>query len=191
MPIPSIPPYNPETFTALYNTPMGVSTWALLNEPVNITRLETSTALGRPGIEGIEAPLLEHCGEAILDDRFKRMVGHMVRQILERLGYVIDQSNVKITNGALFSRGTRYRRRDARTFHVFKNLADPRQLALTSDKAGTKLPTDTKWVYWKSFEDWLRGRIVFGIANPEVALADLEAQGFHLWRLERVLRAAS
>lgn len=187
--------YDPGVFAALYQTKTGQGMWAFLTDPETITRMETATALGRPAVEGIEEPLLSKFGEAVLADRTKQMCGHMVRQIMERRGYIIAQQNVKITNGAPFSRATRYKKADAMTFHVYRNSKDPRQLALTADKSGSHLLTGAphkgaKWTYWKNFEGGLRGRIAFGLENEKQAREDIAEKGYHVYRMERLLRAA-
>jgi len=188
-----MPSYNPESFGPNYNTKLGRGLWAFLNEEGTITRLKTATALSRPAVEGIEEELLERFEadvDDILADRNKQMIGHMVRQVMESLGYVIDMQNVKIMNGAPFSRATRYKLPDDMTFHVFANSADWRDVALTADRAGSRLPDNTKWIYEKSFKGGLRGRIVFGLPNEKVARTEILQQGYHRYRRERMLRKA-
>jgi hypothetical protein len=186
-----MPNYNPESFTPNYHTALGRSLWAFLNEEGTITRMKTATSLGRPAAEGIEEELLERFEtdiDDLLADRTKQMIGHMIRQVMESLGYVIDMQNVKIMNGAPFARATRYKLVDDMTFHVFANPADRHQVALTADKAGSRLPSDVKWVYEKSFKGGLRGRIVFGLPDEKVARAEILQQGYHRYRRGRMLR---
>ncbi len=164
--------------------------WTFLNKPETVAQMKTATALGRPAVEGIEESLLAEFGEAVLDDRMKQMVGRMVRQIMERNGYIIDQQNVKITSGAPFSRATRYKRKDAMTYRAHLRSKDPRTVALTVDKAGGSLPRDNnKWTYWKSFESGLRASIAFGLEDEKKARDDIAEKGHHIYRMERVLRA--
>lgn len=186
--------YEPGVFAALYNSPVGQRIWAFLNTPETIVRMETATGLERPAVEGIEEPLLTEFGADVLRDRTKQMIGHMVRQIMERSGYTIAVQNVKVTNGGPFSRATRYKLPDEMTFYVFKSSKDSRILALTSDKAGIRLRAskpepDTRWTYWKSFRGSLRGRIAFGLEDEKKARGDIAAKGFHIYRMPRMLRA--
>jgi hypothetical protein len=188
-----MPTYNPETFASSYATALGGALWEFLNEPQIVASMETATALGAPAVEGIEEQLLgrfENEVEQLMSDRIKQMIGHMVRQVMEGRGYVIDMQNVKITNGAPFSRATRYKRPDSFIFHIFNDANDFRNVALTGDKAGSALPKGTKWRYWKSFQGRVRGRIAFGLTNENAARADINASGYHLYRMERMLRKA-
>jgi hypothetical protein len=187
--------YEPGVFLTLYQTALGVRLWGILNEHENIVRMKTATALGRPAVEGLEEVLLDKFGTQVLEDRVKQMIGHMVRQIMESNGYVVDAQNVKITNGGPFSRATRYKAANEMTFHVFRASKSPTMIALTADKEATLLQTDylkkdTRWVYWKSFRGGLRGRIAFGLQDEVVARADIAEKGYHIYKLERLFRAA-
>lgn len=95
-------------FSDIAATELGQKVWAFLNEQETIIKLETATKLRHPAVEAIDADLLSRFGEEIREDRFKQATGAMVRQIMERRGYHIDQSNVVIRNDVLFTRGTRY-----------------------------------------------------------------------------------
>lgn len=187
------PPYDAGVYTSTYETALGQRLWPWLNSEVNVVRLETASNLGRPAAEALDEPLLVEFGTEILDDRVKQMLGHMIRQVLERRGYIIDQQNVKVTTGAPFSRATRYKRRDDVTFHVFR-AGNGRQVALTARRdAGTALPAPddgSTWRYDRSFDGELRGRVAFGVPDWKLACEDVAKQGFHLYRQERLLRAA-
>jgi hypothetical protein len=188
-----VPPFQAGVFKNLYETPLGQSLWACLTEEETRVRMQTASDLGRPAVEGIEELLLERFGEQILDDRAKQMVGRMTRQVMEYDGYVIDAQNIKLMSGAPFSRATRYRRRDAMTFHAWRLTTDPTSLALTSDKAGHRLPppSDGAWQYWKSFEGRLRVCIGLGLQNFDNVRHEVAANGFYLHRLERNLGAST
>lgn len=101
--------YDPQNFGDLYQAPLGQELWPFLNEPANIIRMETATFLRKPAVEPLSPVLLERFGEAVLDQRIKQLVGHMVRQILEGRGYVVDRTGVRITRQNIFASGTRYR----------------------------------------------------------------------------------
>ena len=103
--------YNPGNFASLYASEIGQRLWDFLNLPENITRLETASELSKPAVEGIGEQLLEEFGEDVREDRVKQMIGHMVRQILEQRGWVLDQSNVTVQS-VPFIKASRYRRRD-------------------------------------------------------------------------------
>jgi hypothetical protein len=186
--------YKPGVFSTLYATPVGHDLWEFLNEAENIIRLRTATMLDRPAVEGIEEELLLKFGEEIEHDRTRQMVGHMVRQVMERLGFVVAVQNCKMTHGAPFSRATRYKRHDDATYYAFWSSGNPRSMALTLDKTGSKLPKlpgKSRWEGGKGFRGVLRGRIAFGVQDEAAAKADIASHGFHLYTAPRLLRAAS
>lgn len=183
--------YDAGVFKELASTDLGRRLWQFLNEPENVVRMETATALGRPAVEALETALLAEFGADVMPDRTKQMIGHMVRQVMEAKGYVLDAQNVKLTSGAPFSRGSRYRDPRDRLFHVFRDSSDARAFALTFDKAGAHLPGPSKrrWLYWKSFQGGLRGRIAFGLEDERAAREAIERDGYYLYRMARLLRA--
>lgn len=190
--------YVPGMFVSLFDSPDGRAIWDFLNSPEIVIRMVTATELERPAVEGIEEQLLERFGDVLYsedlpkNDRIKQMIGHMVRQIMEARGYAIAVQGVKVTNGAPFSRATRYHMPGETTFHVFQSSTDSRELALTAEKAGTLLQAATggqNWVYWKSFRGKLRGSVAFGLQDEKKARDDIAARGYHRYRLERIMRA--
>jgi hypothetical protein len=183
--------FNPGVFSTLYETETGQKMWVFMNEPKMVSRMITATDLGRPAVEGIEEPLLAEFRDAVLENRMKQMIGRMAKQIMEGQGYIIDQKDVKITNGAPFSRGARYKKRDAMTYYAHKSNQDTRDIALTADKAGIHLPNDeNRWTYWKSFESGLRARIAFGLEDEKTPRENIAKDGYHIYRMERLLQRA-
>lgn len=180
-------------FRTLSTSPIGQELWSFLNEDVMRVRLRTASDLGRPALEAVEEPLLERFGADVLDDRVKQMIGHMTRQVMEQEGYIVDAQNVKVTGGAPFSRATRYRRRDAMVFHVWRLASDLQAVAITNNKTGQGLPGEgtKEWQYWKSFDGPLRARIGLGLTDIARAKAEIETTGCFRHRLTRVLRAAN
>ena len=102
--------FNPGSFSDLSETTLGKCLWEFLNRKDSIIRLETATSLRRPAVEGLQPQLLENFGEEIKEDRFKQMIGRMVRQIMEYNGYSLDQTGVRIRPRLLFSSASRYRK---------------------------------------------------------------------------------
>ncbi len=101
--------YIPGRYSSTYANEGGKEIWNYLTMPQNIIRMETATYLSRPAIEPLSPALLKRFGDEVRKDRIKQMMGHMVRQIMENGGYVLQQSNVKISNaGCIFSRASRY-----------------------------------------------------------------------------------
>lgn len=103
--------YNSDKFSSTYANEDGEAIWAFLCQEDNIIRMETATYLSRPAIEPLSPFLLDRFGPSIRRDRIKQMMGHMVRQIMERQGCHLQQSNVKIARADnIFSRASRYTR---------------------------------------------------------------------------------
>lgn len=102
--------YVPGSFLNVYETNEGEKIWAFLNTPENIVRMETATYLVRPAGEALAPALLKEFGDAVAHDDVKRMIGHMIRQIMEVQGYALDKTGVNITRDpCLFKRATRYK----------------------------------------------------------------------------------
>lgn len=106
-----IPPMNdfePGSFSDVANTPLAKRIWAYLHTEKSIACLETTTYLQRPALEGLQPHLLVQFGDSIRADRFKKMTGRMVRQVMENLGYNLDQTDVKVRVGDLYKTAARY-----------------------------------------------------------------------------------
>jgi hypothetical protein len=185
----NIPAYSPGHFEALAYSPLGQELWPFLNDPQTCIRMQTATDLGRPAVEGIEEQLLERFGEQLLDDRVKQMIGHMTRQVMERLGYQIDQQDVKVTNGAPFARATRYVRRNEVIYYVFRHPQEPRTVLLTLSRTAS-LPQDAAWQYWKSLRGELRACVFLQLPEIRKATKQLQEAGFYRHSIPRMLRAA-
>lgn len=102
--------YDPQNFRDLAETELGAALWGFLRHPHNLIRMETATQLERAAVEPLADGLVDMFGDQVRDDRTKQMVGHMVRQIMEALGYEIDRSGLRITRASLFTSGATYRR---------------------------------------------------------------------------------
>jgi len=98
------------SFSDLAETTMGRNLWQFLNTDEAFVRLDTTTFLQRPALEGLQPQLLEKFGKEIKPDRWKQMAGRMVRQIMEYHGYILDQTGVRIRVGKLFTSAARYRK---------------------------------------------------------------------------------
>ncbi|SCY92274.1 hypothetical protein [Paracoccus tibetensis] len=181
--------YSPEKFASLYATDIGQQIWAFLGQPENIARLETASELRKPAVEGLEEQLLAKFRENVLADRVKQMIGHMVRQILEQRGWVLDQSDVKIQS-VPFSKAARYRRVDWITFYAFRNTSDPRDVVITDRRQNPQLPDDARWSYYATFASPLKAAVAFGVDDIKQLRQQIYTQGFRRVRVERVLRRA-
>jgi len=101
-------------FGDIFNTPLGQEIWEYLNTDYIWERLELTTQLGHPAVEGIGDKLLEKFPEKFIigdpyTDRLKQAVGHMVRAIMEAHGYSLDVKGVRCRKKTeLFVFATRY-----------------------------------------------------------------------------------
>jgi hypothetical protein len=181
--------YNPETFVNLYASQLGQNIWAFLNRPEILARLETATELGKPAVEGIEEQLLEVFDEDVLADRVKQMIGHMVRQILEHRGWILDQSEVKVQSMP-FIKAARYKRPNWFTLHAYRNSSDPRNVVITSTRQGHCLPNGIRWTYYVTFGSPLKAAAAFGLRDLQRVREEIQQHGYHRIRVERMLRRA-
>ncbi|WP_376990142.1 hypothetical protein [Cupriavidus pinatubonensis] len=185
-------PYHPGVFATLAATSLGEELWSFLNEEESRIRMSTASDLGRPAVEAVEEQLLKRFGAAVLEGRVKQMIGHMTKQIMEQDGYIHDGHDVKITGGAPFSRGSRYKRPDSRTYHVWKLATDPYAFVLTADDSGNALPEPeegAEWTHWRRLEGDLRATVLLGIQDIALVRADIASKGYHRHQRARMLRA--
>ncbi len=181
--------YLPGRFASLHASDLGWRIWAFLTRPEEIARLETASGLGKPAVEGIEEQLLEEFRGEVLAGRVKQMVGHMVRQILEQRGWVLDQVDVKLRS-VPFTKAARYRRPDWITFHAFRNTGDPRDVAITDRRQNAPLPADTRWTYYATFSSPLKAAVAFDIPDIRQLRQQIHTHGFQRVQVNRKLKRA-
>jgi hypothetical protein len=100
--------YDPQRFASLYER-VGPKLREFFARPVVIALLEGSVKLRRPAVEAIEDHLSEYASEDVKDQRVRQLVGHMIRHLMKELGYDVEQLDVRIPAGVLFTCGARYR----------------------------------------------------------------------------------
>jgi hypothetical protein len=83
--------------------------WAFLMRPENIVRMETAASLERAAVEALSDPLIAEFGIEIDQREVKQVIGHMVKQIMESLGYETERT-LRITRPGLFTSGLGFRR---------------------------------------------------------------------------------
>jgi hypothetical protein len=103
-------PYNPGPFSSLFERPPGPDIWAWLNREKTLGKMEAAAFLARPAVEPLASDLLEEFSSEILQDPYKQMIGHMVRQIMEAHGYSLVRRDVRIFGNVVFSTGACYGR---------------------------------------------------------------------------------
>lgn len=100
------------SFSDLAETSTGKRLWKFLNSDETLSRLKMASDLRRPALEGMQYQILEEFGEEVRVDRWKQMIGKMVRQVMEAHGYNLDQAGVRIRESILFTRAARYRKNE-------------------------------------------------------------------------------
>jgi hypothetical protein len=183
--------YNPDKFKSLYQTALGQELWAFLNEDLTVSRLVAFSEADRPAVQGIEEALLNRFGNEVCEDRVKQMIGHMVRQVLESRGWVIEQQNVNVFS-VPFIKATRYRRLDRCRFFVFRRSTDARNLCLTKSKSAVlpHIEGGGEWRYWTTLSSPLRASIVFDLTNLSDVERDINRDGYFTFHHRRAMRAA-
>jgi hypothetical protein len=101
--------YEPAHFADVYKE-IGRELALFLTDHDSILRAETATELRRPPAEALARTLLARLGERVRPLRVRQLFGHMVRHMMEKRGYVLDQEEVRISEPVLFTRAARYRR---------------------------------------------------------------------------------
>ena len=100
--------YQPGKFSDKWREPLGKALWAFLNLPENRIRMETAVELRKPPAEALAKVLVERFGEEMRDHRIRQMAGHMMRQIMEGMGYQLQTQSRKVGNRRLFTRAATY-----------------------------------------------------------------------------------
>ena len=102
-------PYRPDKFTDTFTHLDGAPVWEWLHISDIRIRLETASTLRRPAVEAISPLLKQHYPDHINHLKFRQMVGHMVRQVMEEQGYGLQRSNVKTRQvGCVYGYGNVY-----------------------------------------------------------------------------------
>lgn len=113
--------YRPDKFSDIGDSAFAVGLWQFLTSPDILLRMDTATYLRRPACEAIQDELIDKFKEfrARKDNntprnakliRYKQMCGHMVRQIMEQRGYVLDSQRIPLRVGTLFRTAARYKK---------------------------------------------------------------------------------
>jgi hypothetical protein len=82
--------------------------WDFVRRPDNVIRTETATSLDRAAVEALSNVLVAEFGIDISAREVKQVIGHMVRQVMEAMGYEVDRK-MRITRPGLFTSGLRFR----------------------------------------------------------------------------------
>lgn len=101
-------------YRAQYETREGRFIWELLQTGAMIWFMARASDDGRPALEGNGHFLGAMFSAQVADDETKKMIGRMVRQVLEANGYDWDSRghDVKGPAGEYFSQASLYRARE-------------------------------------------------------------------------------
>lgn len=108
--------YSPWKFDKLASTDFGIALWTFLTKKETFVRMQTASRLKRPAVEGIASELeirfydeIEKLKKSSGFLRYKQMIGHMIRQVMDYYEYEIYMKNVRVVSAGIFSKGARYK----------------------------------------------------------------------------------
>lgn len=137
--------YEPANFKELAEGETGYDLWSFLRRVDNVIRMETASFLERSAVEPLGPILLAEFGEPAAEDRHKQAVGHMVRQIMERMGYELVQKGANIPKG-MFSTGARYQLPSEKRNRSMRITREQREVWLEKTAS-------------TPFNNWLKGQV--------------------------------
>ena len=145
--------------------------WAFLTRPDNVIRMETATSVERAAVEALSDPLIAEFGIEIDQREVKQVIGHMVKQIMESLGYEAERT-LRITRPGLFTSGLAFRR---------TGTSRDRSVPITAEDRRAWLST----VQGDAFDAWFDSQVrtADGTVDPD-RLAELVCQ----WNVEIPLK---
>ena len=110
------------SFQSLFEQEEVQELWTYLKTPDNLIRIDAALYLGKSPLEVITPNLLTlHMFSDDVDksqkDRYKKVTGAMIKALANELGYVANQSRIKLKAGTLerpqlFSTSTTYSKKD-------------------------------------------------------------------------------
>ncbi len=145
--------------------------WAFLTRPDNVIRMETATSVERAALEPLSDPLIAEFGIEIDQREVKQVIGHMVKQVMESLGYEAERT-LRITRPGLFTSGLAFRR---------TGTSRDRSAPVTKEERRARLST----VQGDAFGAWFDSQVRTGdgAVDPD-RLAELVCQ----WNVEIPLK---
>ena len=90
------------------NYPDALPLWHLLISQAAVACIEAFTDAEMPAAGGLSGLLTKYFPAEVFDPQFRMVVGRMVRQIMERLGYDLAREDVQINVPGIFSTGAVY-----------------------------------------------------------------------------------
>lgn len=130
--------YQAGSFSDVYNTELGKDVWDYLNDDRIKSKMQLATDLGFPAVEGVGNDLFYKFPSVYRNDRYKQMIGHMIKQIMESLGYSHYKKNIKCTKQRLYSNGSVYQKIDSKVEYKGK-IIEPVPLPLANGEWNTEV----------------------------------------------------
>lgn len=90
------------------NYPDALPLWHMLISQGAVACIEAFTDAEMPAAAGLSGLLTKHFPNEVFNPQFRMVVGRMVRQIMEHLGYDLARENVQINVPGIFSTGAVY-----------------------------------------------------------------------------------
>ena len=101
--------YNPQSFKKTFASVLGQQVWNYLNTEDAMNRMEQASLLNQPAAEEVGDILLQKFGIGVKNDRVKQTTGHMIRFIMESMGYHLAKRGIKCRkNTAVYVNASRY-----------------------------------------------------------------------------------
>jgi len=104
--------YDPR-FLKISNTVLGEELWEMLNRPGVVERLKEASRYKRAAVDAVTEEIKDSFGKRLVKTgklmQYKRMIGAMIRNVLENEGFVHVRSDVRCVRGMLFKRGSIYK----------------------------------------------------------------------------------
>jgi hypothetical protein len=137
--------YDPQNFSDLYKA-VGQPIWEFMRRSDNVIRMETATFLDRAAVEPLGPFLLQEFGNDVNQDRYRQMIGHMARQIMDAIGYDLDRPSLRLTRINMFTTAAGYRPRGE---------ARDRTMKITREQRDAWAATTAN----SDFNVWLNGKV--------------------------------
>jgi len=103
-------------FSKLFDTELGKELWEMLNRPEVVGRLKEASYYQRAAVDAVTEEIEDSFGKRLEKTgkvkQYKRMIGAMIKNILQKEGFEHVRSDVRCVRGTLFNRGSAYRERE-------------------------------------------------------------------------------
>ena len=88
----------------------GDRLWKFLNRPKIVNRMTSVSDSGKPAAGAIGEWLLYEFGNSVREDRVKQFIGCLIKQVMERQGYILCGKRYPTPDDPLFTSGSIYRK---------------------------------------------------------------------------------